>query len=74
LGCLLDLGKALIFSLLLGGGGAVCFLQEGKRPLEADLRQRMQKAVRHLLATADVLAELLIKIMEIKEEDDGMEC
>jgi hypothetical protein len=39
------------------------------------LRQRMQKAVRHLSATADVFTEVLIEIMEIQEGvDDGMQC
>jgi hypothetical protein len=35
--------------------------------LEAYLRQRMQKAVRYLSATADVLAEVLIDIVELQE-------
>jgi hypothetical protein len=40
-----------------------------EQALKEYLRERMWEAVRRLSATADVLAEVLIQIMEIQDEE-----
>jgi hypothetical protein len=50
------------YQLALGGGA------NQEEALKEYLRQRMQKAVRHLSATADVLAEVLVEIVELQDE------